>query len=596
MNASTIAIHWHDDSQPVYSVTFQHRTDDISRLASAGGDNNIRIWKVSYPKPENTLPPTVEYLSTLRKHTQAVNVVRFSPRGDVLASAGDDGLLILWTKSDKIVADFGHQDDDAKESWVPRHILNMLLEVYDLSWSPDAAFLAAGSMDNTTRIFSASGNRLCELTDHSHYVQGVAWDPQNEYLATQSADRTLQLYRWENGEMVPLAKHCRVELPTAKLSVAGKELDTAHPSEPSLGRRTYLFHLEALQSFFRRLAFSPDGALLVAPLGVFREEPDLLETAYVFVRSGLARGPVCHLPGLNKPSVAVAFSPVRYKSRNGAVFALPYKMVFAVATQTSVVVYDTEQLQPLGVQADMHYLSITDLCWHPDGQSLVVSSAEGFCLVIVFDAGVFGEVYGGNLEKGDGGLEGDGNLVKRDGKLEKADETLERENEREARIAEDNAKGVVLTTAEYNEVTCDGGKPEERATVATGAEDAKDSLHDTQKLDPESVPAMDPESVPAMDPTSTNSDRAENVPTAMDPTSTNSDMVESGSTAVLADQATAAQILQSLPFLQPTQTEANSQVSALLSQFIAPPVAADQNKKRRVQPTLIQPEKNDGNK
>ena len=519
-------------------------------------------------------------------------MVRFSPRGDVLASAGDDGLLILWTKSDKIVADFGHQDDDAKESWVPRHILNMLLEVYDLSWSPDAAFLAAGSMDNTTRIFSASGNKLCELTDHSHYVQGVAWDPQNEYLATQSADRTLQLYRWENGEMVPLAKHCRVELPTAKLSVAGKELDTPHPSEASLGRRTYLFHLEALQSFFRRLAFSPDGALLVAPLGVFREEPDLLETAYVFVRSGLARGPVCHLPGLNKPSVAVAFSPVHYKSRNGAVFALPYKMVFAVATQTSVVVYDTDQLQPLGVQADMHYLSITDLCWHPDGQSLVVSSAEGFCLVIVFDAGVFGEVYGG--KKGDGNMEKDGGLEKGDGKLEKADETLERENEREARAAEDNAKGVVQTTAEYNAVTCDGGKPEERATVATGAEDAKDSLHDT-KLEPERVPAMEPERDPAMDPTSTNSDRAEEVPTAADPTFTNSDRAESGSSAVQVNQTTAAQILQSRPFLQPTQ-EANSQVSALLSQFIAPPIAADQNKKRRVQPTLIQPEKKDGNK
>jgi chromatin assembly factor 1 subunit B len=34
-------------------------------------------------------PPGAEYLATLSKHTAAVNVVRFSPSGQLLASAGD---------------------------------------------------------------------------------------------------------------------------------------------------------------------------------------------------------------------------------------------------------------------------------------------------------------------------------------------------------------------------------------------------------------------------------------------------------------------------------------------------------------------------
>lgn len=34
-------------------------------------------------------PPRVEYLATLSKHTAPVNVVRFSPSGQILASAGD---------------------------------------------------------------------------------------------------------------------------------------------------------------------------------------------------------------------------------------------------------------------------------------------------------------------------------------------------------------------------------------------------------------------------------------------------------------------------------------------------------------------------
>ena len=87
-------------------------------------------------------------------------------------------------------------------------------EVYDLAWSPNGEWIIAGSTDNTARIFNAADGELhnctlfikrsnclrlsvviyegmCvrEITEHSHYVQGVAWDPMNEFVATQSSDR-----------------------------------------------------------------------------------------------------------------------------------------------------------------------------------------------------------------------------------------------------------------------------------------------------------------------------------------------------------------------------------------------------------------------
>lgn len=460
MNSHTITVHWHDENQPVYLVDFQPGTRAFSRLATAGGDNNVRIWQVA-ASANNTTPASVSYLLTLRKHTQAVNVVRFDARGDILALAGDDGLLILWTLVDHAVKEFGAEEEDA-ESWVAKHVFrSSTSEIYDLAWLPDLRYIATGSMDNVTRIYCvASGQQVAQLAEHNHYVQGVAWDPRNEFLATQAADRAVHVYLIKKGaEMaVPTTyfKITRAEVPVARLSerpdvvridsiatmssqasvsdvsTPGTPMNppannyvhplTSSPSHNKLlptetlpavkpmtlpvskktSRNAFLYHSETLQSFFRRLAFSPDGSLLLTPLGVYRNDLDsgsdqdaeLTNTVYIYIRSGLNKAPVCHIPGLKKPAIAIAFSPVIYRAQSDSpVFKLPYKMVFAVATQDSVIIYDTETVQSLGVVSNLHYLTITDLCWGQNGQSIIVSSADGFCSIVEFNEGIFGKVF-----------------------------------------------------------------------------------------------------------------------------------------------------------------------------------------------------------
>lgn len=75
MKATPLIINWHDQNAPVYSVHFE--PTGKGRLATAGGDNHVRIWKVESAGLERK----VDYLSTLSKHNQAVNVVRWSPKG-----------------------------------------------------------------------------------------------------------------------------------------------------------------------------------------------------------------------------------------------------------------------------------------------------------------------------------------------------------------------------------------------------------------------------------------------------------------------------------------------------------------------------------
>ncbi|KAI0752558.1 WD40-repeat-containing domain protein [Daedaleopsis nitida] len=155
-------------------------------------------------------PPRVEYLATLSRHTAAVNVVRFSPNGDLIASAGDgcwvDGMLIVWAPTTSPHAssygsDLAPEDlQYEKEHWKPRNTIRCTsMQVYDLAWSPTGEYIVVGSTDNCARIYTASeGKCIHEIAEHNHYVQGVAWDPMNEYIATQSSDRSMHIYSISN--------------------------------------------------------------------------------------------------------------------------------------------------------------------------------------------------------------------------------------------------------------------------------------------------------------------------------------------------------------------------------------------------------------
>ncbi|EMD36849.1 hypothetical protein CERSUDRAFT_114773 [Gelatoporia subvermispora B] len=229
MRVRTLEIRWHD-SKPISTCDFQPIpfkkarpaqekgfAAQSYRLATGGEDNHVRLWMVhpnilpqsvaesasssaaDAPAPR---PPRVEYLATLSRHSAPVNVVRFSPNGELIASAGDDGMIIVWSQtSNSHGASFGSDLSQEelqyeKEHWKPRTTFRCsTMNVYDLAWSPTGEYIIAGSTDNCARIFLASeGKCIHEIAEHNHYVQGVAWDPLNEYVATQSSDRTMHVY------------------------------------------------------------------------------------------------------------------------------------------------------------------------------------------------------------------------------------------------------------------------------------------------------------------------------------------------------------------------------------------------------------------
>lgn len=75
----------------------------------------------------------------------------------MLASAGDDGNVLLWVPSElQTQSSLGEDRSDDKETWRVKHMCRSSgAEIYDLAWSPDGVFIITGSMDNIARIYNA---------------------------------------------------------------------------------------------------------------------------------------------------------------------------------------------------------------------------------------------------------------------------------------------------------------------------------------------------------------------------------------------------------------------------------------------------------
>lgn len=106
--------------------------------------------------------------------------------------------------------------------------------------------------------------------------------------------------------------------------------------------------------------------------------------------------PVAVLPSGKQCSVCVAFCPILFELRSDGpdpLISLPYRMVFAVATDTDVIIYDTQQTKPIAYLQKIHYTRLTDISWSKDALFLVASSTDGFCTVVNFEKNELGVEY-----------------------------------------------------------------------------------------------------------------------------------------------------------------------------------------------------------
>lgn len=311
-------------------------------LATAGSTHEVNLWSIAFSsdiaattsKPifQRKTNTKMNYMCSLSRHERTVNVVRFSPNGLHLATAGDSGTIIVWS-----VPVSKRGGNNGRHFWstvtketelTVRIIAGNGDGVCDICWSADSKRFVVGTVDHCFVVYedayydsnqqqqqqqtTSTAPSLTITTekpqsesqwkavfrstsDHSNFIQGVAYDPLGVYLSSMSSDRSVKVYarkvptkskkkvlRPSNAPKGPLPppdhQQMVMDLLTESKFQVGKAKTIKYRKcaldETGAQVKHHLFADEStMESFFRRLSWTNDGAFLIAPAGLWHSEP-----------------------------------------------------------------------------------------------------------------------------------------------------------------------------------------------------------------------------------------------------------------------------------------------------------------------------------
>ncbi len=142
-----------------------------------------------------------------------------------------------------------------------------------LQYSPDGAFLASASMDNTIGIWNvADGTLHARLTGHDAEVFSVAFNPDSKLLASGSYDKTVKLWDVASGQILQTLDGETVHVESVAFNADGTRLLSGGwdgtvrvwdiPSRKLL--ETFSTKKDGLSSAITNVMFSPDNATIIA--------------------------------------------------------------------------------------------------------------------------------------------------------------------------------------------------------------------------------------------------------------------------------------------------------------------------------------------
>lgn len=241
--------------QAVYSVRecnrFQGHSAGVSNicfspngktLASASEDGTIILWQLDGHQ-----------LKTFQDHRSRVTSVRFSPDRNILVSADGDGTLILWhLDGTKLASLQGHKN-----------------KVNRVNFNTDGKILASSSDDGKIKLWCFDNNQLQLIKEFPSFVHDFSFSLDSQSLIYACENGQVSLQHLDSDELLFYAGHTN-RVTSISLSSDGKTLVSA-----SLDGSLILWHfdgrkLQQLHSFnahkdwITQVSFSPDGQMIAS--------------------------------------------------------------------------------------------------------------------------------------------------------------------------------------------------------------------------------------------------------------------------------------------------------------------------------------------
>lgn len=151
---------------------------DGQLILTASEDGTARLW----------LTPSGSTAAMLSGHRRAVTCGAFSPDGKSVVTGSDDHTARLWHISGEVQAVLrGHQKG-----------------LTSVSFSPDGKTVLTTSLDKTARLWRrGDGKPLAVLEGHGDYVQTAAFSPDGKAIVSASMDGTARVWRLDFSGKVP---------------------------------------------------------------------------------------------------------------------------------------------------------------------------------------------------------------------------------------------------------------------------------------------------------------------------------------------------------------------------------------------------------
>lgn len=423
---------------------------DSTRFAVACLDHSVSVFQLSAQTKGSEGSKWTCVHRNDREHTHYVQGVSYDPMGVYLASQGSDRTVRVWSRKKRSglknapaalaaaaasSGEHGEGADDANTNNDSKDGKNELIRdalassKFELSrfaktikFRACAAPATAATTTTTAQQASSKDKKKEDKVGEgggSDSCGTVAEEkPENETAAVAAAEpEDAAAAGAAEAQQSTVTATNTEEAATATATSTDTTSKKPPPAQPRRARHCLYADESTVESFFRRLSWTPDGAFLVTPAALChaddaeadagagagegggtegntkpKEEPTF--ATYLYARHRFD-APYRVLHGLEKPSIAVRPNPVPFRlpaSGSGS-SPLPYRTIFAVLTLDSVLLYDTYHARPLCVARGLHYAALNDAAWTSDGTTLIVVSTDGYVSVLTFEGGELGEPY-----------------------------------------------------------------------------------------------------------------------------------------------------------------------------------------------------------